>query len=143
MCTSAPSGVDVHCTAGKPSESALRACVAIAASWNVIDSVLPSRETAVRSCFSRSVVFVSVSSVSIFLSRAAFRSTCSRKWTPPRRSRPRYIGSACSLSIQRGDRGTMFSATEYGGASLSAPAFRPALMTSRAWIWVSVLEKRA
>ncbi len=53
------------------------------------------------------------------------------------------MGSACSEAIQRGARGTMFSATEYGGASLSAPAFRPALMTSRAWICVSVVAKRA
>ena len=49
-----------------------------------------------RMFLSRSSVRMSPVSDSAFLVSAAFMSTCIRKCTPPRRSRPRYIGSACS-----------------------------------------------
>ena len=45
------------------------------------------------------------------LSSAAFMSTCSRKCTPPRRSRPRYIGSAPIAASHCGDDDSRFSAT--------------------------------
>ena len=51
------------------------------------------------------------------LSSAAFMSTCSRKWTPPRRSRPRYIGSAPIDASQRGEVGSRLSATMYSALS--------------------------
>ena len=41
----------------------------------------------------------------------ALVSTCSRKCTPPRRSRPRYIGSAPRLCSQRGVFGSRLKAT--------------------------------
>ncbi len=109
--TSSPSVTEVHCTSGKVSVSRLRPCVAAPCSWKVAVTVLPSRVTAGCSDFSRISERVSEYSVAIFLSSAAFRSTCSRKCTPPRRSRPRYIGLALSAVSQRGARATRFSET--------------------------------
>ncbi|MCY1229233.1 hypothetical protein D9M72_415900 [compost metagenome] len=60
---------------------------------------------------SRSSVRASPARLSSFLSTAPFMSTCSRKCTPPRRSRPRYIGSACMAVSQRGEPDSRFSAT--------------------------------
>ncbi len=60
---------------------------------------------------SRSTVRASPARLSSFLSTAPFMSTCSRKCTPPRRSRPRYIGSACSDVSHFGEPDSRFSAT--------------------------------
>ena len=65
-----------------------------------------------RMFLSRRSARASAASESSFLFSAPAMSTCSRKCTPPRRSRPRYIGSACSavqparrraLQVQRDD----------------------------------------
>jgi len=45
------------------------------------------------------------------LSSAAFMSTCSRKCTPPRRSSPRYIGTAPIAASHCGDADSRLSAT--------------------------------
>ena len=55
--------------------------------------------------------YVSTLPGAAFFDSADFMSTCIRKCTPPRRSRPRYIGSACSRASQVGERGSRFSAT--------------------------------
>jgi hypothetical protein len=64
-----------------------------------------------RMFLSRSSVRTSPVSDSAFLVSADFMSTCIRKCTPPRRSRPRYIGSARMRAIQVGERDSRFSAT--------------------------------
>ena len=66
-------------------------------------TALPSRVMpAWRMFLSRSSVRTSPASASAFLVSAAFMSTCIRKCTPPRRSRPRYIGSARSAGSHVG-----------------------------------------
>ena len=78
--------------------------------------VPPSRETPEwRMLLSRSVVRMSPANASSRFVSAPFMSTCSRKWTPPRRSSPRYIGSAPSRVSQVGDDDSRLSATVYDG----------------------------
>jgi len=61
--------------------------------------------------FSLSCERTSPARLSMRLVIAACMSTWSRKCTPPRRSRPRYIGSAPIALSQFGDAGSRFSAT--------------------------------
>ena len=69
-------------------------------------------------------------------------STCIRKWTPPRRSRPRYIGSACTAVSHVGERDSRFSATMYAGSRGSGLSAR--WIASLAFICASVsTEARA
>ncbi len=84
----------------------------IAASRKRTRSVCPSRVMpAWRRSFSRSSPRNSPENASRRFCSAACMSTCSRKCTPPRRSRPRYIGSACSAVSQPGEDDSRFSAT--------------------------------
>ncbi|MNT88353.1 hypothetical protein D3C72_2289060 [compost metagenome] len=64
-----------------------------------------------RMLLSRSAVRMSPAYDSAFLVKAACMSTCSMKCTPPRRSRPRYMGMACIEVSHLGDSENMFSAT--------------------------------
>jgi hypothetical protein len=110
-------------------------------SRSLTSTLLPSRVTAARMLLSRSSVRASPAKASAFFVNAAFISTCIRKCTPPRKSRPRYIGNARRLAIHFGERDTRFSATMYGaslGSAISALA-----IASRAFSCVSVSAKRA
>ena len=91
--------------------------------------------------FSRSSVRMSELKVSSRLSTAARMSTCSRKCTPPRRSRPRYIGSACSAFSHVGVFEIRFSATTYAGSS--GFGFSARWIASLACSWTSVSRNRA
>ncbi|MCY1548679.1 hypothetical protein D9M68_848030 [compost metagenome] len=107
-----PSCVSVVLRSGNWSTIRRLAVSSEAASRKVTSTVWPLRLTWVpRMLLSRKVVRRSLANDSAFLSMAPFMSTCSRKSTPPRRSRPRYIGNACSDVSQAGERETRFSAT--------------------------------
>jgi hypothetical protein len=63
------------------------------------------------------------------------------KCTPPRKSRPRYMGEACKAVSQAGERDTRFSATtNWGSAASGIRAFWMASLALSCW---SVLSKRA
>ena len=110
--TPVPSGWLATTVSGMPSSSSGRAAVAAFGSVNWISIALPTRAMPlVRMFLSRSRVRASPANASIRFDSAVFMSTCIRKWTPPRRSRPRYIGSAWMAVSQRGDAATRFSAT--------------------------------
>ncbi len=109
---SLPSALSCHCRSGSWFSSRLRAATSVSVSRKRTATLLPSREMPVwRMFLSRSKVRMSPVSDSAFLTSADFMSTCIRKYTPPRRSRPRNIGSACSADSQLGDRDSRFSAT--------------------------------
>jgi hypothetical protein len=136
-----PSAVSTQARSARLSVNWLRAASAAARSRTRTSTLLPSRVTAARMLLSRSSVRASPAKASAFFVSAAFMSTCIRKCTPPRRSRPRYIGSARTLAIHFGERETRLSATMYGasfGSEISA-----LLIASRALSWVSVSAKRA
>ena len=67
---------------------------------------------------------------------AAGMSTSMRKWTPPRRSRPRYIGRRPVAASHRGMAGARLRATIWPGP-------RSARRRSCALSWASVSPKRA
>ena len=67
-------------------------------------------------------------------------STCSRKCTPPRRSRPRYIGSAPSEVSHCGELESRFRAMTYFGSLASG--LNCFSRTSLALSWVSVSFRR-
>mmetsp|Transcript_11784 Transcript_11784/g.27677 ORF Transcript_11784/g.27677 Transcript_11784/m.27677 type:complete len:359 (+) Transcript_11784:2229-3305(+) len=102
----------VQTTSGSWLRSSATAAVRCSASRNATSTLLASRVMpAWRRFFSRSSERTSPVSASAFLVRAAFMSTCIRKCTPPRRSRPRYIGLACRAESHCGERDSRFSAT--------------------------------
>ncbi len=90
----------------------VRALTRSASSRKRTTTLVPSRATP-EYCtfFSRSSERMSVVYRSAALSSAAFMSTCSRKCTPPRRSRPRYIGLAPIAVSHCGDADSRLSAT--------------------------------
>ena len=110
----APSVCAVNCRSGSPSSSTGTARFAVSASANAISIVLPAREMPLcRRFLSRNNVRPSPVSASRRLAIALFMSTCIRKCTPPRKSRPRYIGNAWIAVSQRGESATRLSATTY------------------------------
>ena len=114
----------------------------VSSSRNRTSTSLPARLIpACRRFFSRSSVRSSPVSASMRLSTACRMSTCIRKCTPPRRSRPRYMGAARRAASHCGVRGTRFSATTKLGSAASRLSARST--TSLALSWVSVSAKRA
>ena len=94
------------------SSMSLRALSRVSASRNLITIPLGSRAMPLwRMFLSRSCERTSPASDSSRLVSAAFMSTCSRKCTPPRRSSPRYMGSAPMAVSQRGELDSRLSAT--------------------------------
>ena len=76
------------------------------------------------------------------LTIAACMSICSRKCTPPRRSRPRYIGSARIAVSQFGEAGSRFSATTYVGFAGSGLSERSTVSFALSCVSVSVKRTR-
>ena len=66
-----------------------------------------------RTFFSRKLVRMSPASDSAFLVRAAGMSTCNMKCTPPRKSKPKYMGAAFKALSHAGERDNKLSATTY------------------------------
>ena len=64
-----------------------------------------------RMFLSRNKLRTSPANASYRLIAACFKSTCSKKCTPPRKSRPKYIGRARSSPSQRGEADKRFRAT--------------------------------
>ena len=138
---SAPSPVSVSATSGTLSAIAARARSRVSASRKRISTASPTRAMpAWRTFLSRISVRRSPAMPSMRLDSACFMSTCSRKCTPPRRSRPRYIGSACRRVSHCGESDSRFSATIQLGSCGSVLSARP--ITSLARNWVSVSRKR-
>ena len=54
---------------------------------------------------------MSAANESIFCDSAAFMSTCNIKCTPPRKSKPKYMGAACKAVNHSGERDNKFKAT--------------------------------
>ena len=74
------------------------------------------------------------------LGERPFMSTCSRKCTPPRRSRPRYIGRACMPVSHFGEADSRLSAITYCGSCASG--LNCFSSKSFAFSWVSVSLSR-
>ena len=118
--TSSPCGLRVDTKSGNWSRISDCAASAVAWSRNPIRIVSFSREIPLwRRFFSRKALRKSPLKESSFLVRAACMSTCNMKCTPPRKSRPRYIGAAFKVDNQVGVRGIKFSATTYAGLAAS------------------------
>ena len=64
-----------------------------------------------RAFFSRNAKRISPVNASTFFVKAAGMSTCNMKCTPPRKSKPKYIGAAPKLVNHLGDSVTWFNAT--------------------------------
>ncbi len=136
------SPASVQSISGSRSLSSVRAAVRVAASRKRISTVWASRVTpAWRRSASRSSARLSPTTDSARRVSAACMSTCIRKCTPPRRSSPRYIGSAWMRVSHCGDWLTRLSATTNDGSAGSGLSARA--MTSRARICTSVVAKRA
>ena len=135
------SGASVKATSANCSLIRLRAASKVAASRKRNSMVSPLREMPLwRMFFSRSTERRSPAVESIFLLSAAAMSTCSMKCTPPRKSRPRYMGAALSDVSHWGEREIRFRATTYGATSGSGT--RAFWITSLALSWLSVSAKR-
>ena len=110
---SRPSSRSATCRSGTVLRISARACSRVGASRKRTRIVWPSRAMpAWRTFFSRSWPRSSAAMFSTRLVIAALVSTCRRKCTPPRRSRPRYIGSAWIAVSQVGEAESRLSATE-------------------------------
>ncbi len=109
---SAPVRVSVSSSSGWPLAMTCFALSRISASRNWTCTTWPLRAIpACRMFLSRSRVRRSAATESRRLLSALFMSTCNRKCTPPRKSRPRYIGRALMLVSQLGEFDKRLSAT--------------------------------
>ena len=83
-----------------------------ASSLKLICTVSPSRLTPTYEMRSlRKTMRKSPTKRSAALLKAAFMSTCNKKCTPPRKSKPKYIGLAPTLRSQSGERESRLRAT--------------------------------
>ena len=136
---SVPSGASATCRSGNWSAITALAASSVWVSRKRTSMAWPLRLMPPwRTFFSRSMLRRSPASDSAFLVSAACMSTCSMKCTPPRRSRPRYIGAARSADSHVGEPDSRFSATTYGGSLGSGT--RAFWIASLALSWVSVLS---
>src|SRR5471032_2846489 len=109
---SSPAPLSVNWKSPIDAASSAFACWRVASSRNLISSVSPTRSMpAWRMFLSRSRLRAAACAPCTRLVSAAFVSTCIRKCTPPRKSRPRYIGSARRFCIHCGVFDCRFSAT--------------------------------
>ena len=109
---SLPSGCAARANSGMLLASTLRTRSRVSASRKRMDRALPSRAMpAWRRFLSRSWLRISAAIESRRLVIAPFMSTCNRKCTPPRRSRPRYMGSARMEVSHCGEEDSRLSAT--------------------------------
>ena len=137
-----PAWFTLACRSGMVSAIRLRTVVAVASSCRRTSSDWPSRFTPPWRIFlSRKARRTSLVSVSMRLVMAACMSTCKVKCTPPRKSRPRYMGLACKAASQAGEREIRFSATTYEGSLGSG--IRAFSSTPLALSCSSSLSKRA
>src|SRR5260363_392768 len=76
-------------------------------------------------------------SASSFLASAPAISTCNWKCTPPRKSRPKYMGRAYSALSQAGEALCRLSATIYAGSEASGFRLFDSSSLTRNWVSVS------
>ena len=141
MRRSVPSPCSTSARSGWLSSSAMRAFERVSSSRKRMTIRSPSRFTPPwRTFLSRSRLRRSALVASNRLVSAPFMSTSSRKCTPPRRSRPRYIGRAPKLVSHCGELDSRFSATTYcGSAGSGLNCFSNRSLTLS---WVSVSFRR-
>ena len=96
---------NLSCTTRRTASSEAASCARTSMFWP--SRVMPPWRT----FLSRRATRRSLTWVSRFLVSAVRMSTCSKKWTPPRKSSPRYMGLAFMANSHEGVRETRFSAT--------------------------------